>query len=218
MKRTNVDTKGAHVWLDMSHTKSNCSLVALSYWHPRASVVVVVMMIIAQTLCWWCLKRLRLDKSIILHKVLKQIFFCPIWAIRNKCPVNICFSTRWTTCSLSLDLEWHLSLCHFLFDTPSPMRHSWWVLFAGTRDICLFSLFSKRICAKRKKSWKLENNIFFQQRNLLAILAKRESTTFFICFRNVNKFRLLIQTRIRINLVLTTLGNVLLTEDILKLI
>jgi hypothetical protein len=35
----------------VSHTKSNCSLVALSYWHPRASVVVVVMMIIAQTLC-----------------------------------------------------------------------------------------------------------------------------------------------------------------------
>ncbi len=75
--------------------------------------------------------------------ILKNLLL-PNQAIRNKCPVKICFSTRWKTSSLSL--EWH----HFLFDTSSPMRHSWWVLFACTQDICLFSLFSKRICAKEK--------------------------------------------------------------------
>ena len=94
--------------------------------------------------------------------VLTKIFFCPIWAIRktNAQPVNICFSTIWTTWSLSL--EWHLSLCHFLFDTSSPMRHSWVSSYLHALEIFVYS--------------PLLNNIFFQQRNLLAILAKREST------------------------------------------
>ena len=128
----------------MSHAKSNCSLVALTYWYP---------MIIAQTnrtnTLLMMLKKVETwQKYSSSTKCWHKSFFCPIWTIPNKCPVNICFSTRRTTWSMSL--EWHLSLCHFLFETPSPMRHSWWVLFACTPYICLFSLFSKRICANEK--------------------------------------------------------------------
>ena len=56
-----------------------------------------------QTLFLMMLKGMRLDKCTILHIVLTQIFFCPIWTIqKSKCPVNICFSTRCTPLEVCL--------------------------------------------------------------------------------------------------------------------
>ncbi len=91
--------------------------------------------------------------------------------------------------------------------------------------ICMHSrylfihLCSKRICAKDKaESLKIT---FLPTTEFISNSSKKginnfSSTNCLTIFGNVNKFRFLIQTRIRINLVLTTLGNELLTEDILK--
>ena len=100
-------TKGSHVRRQSFPCQIELLPLPLTYWPPKRqcgddywkesigrlfSVSVTLLMM---------LKRLRLDKCTILY--MTQIFFCPIWTIqKSKCPVNICFLTRWTPLEVCL--------------------------------------------------------------------------------------------------------------------
>jgi hypothetical protein len=93
---------------------------------------------------WWLLKRVKrayvlcecqfrfLDTQTLFLMMLKEVETRPKYnSPQSVDTMSICFSTRWTTSSLSL--KWyHLGLRHF--DTSSPMRHSReWVEWSNSK-------------------------------------------------------------------------------------
>ena len=149
---TNVDTKGAHVWLPKV---AQCGASGGDYWKEsigRMFSVSSVDLILGHVQRVETRQKYNPPQSV----------FLSIRSGRNKFPVNICFSTKWS-------LEWHLSLGHFLFDIRSEPRATLLMsLLACTRDnfwhahetllmgflhvleIFVSSPCSKRISAKEK--------------------------------------------------------------------